>query len=142
MRAFVILSTLVSGCAGQDEPLQRFSSLQLEAKTLCEVMENPSASAGRRIVMKGAYVQDPHHRMLYDPHCPDWDFSVSQSFTVKGDRAAEHLVERARKKNPIVDIPVVYVGTFTISPFITTCSERTCYHYALEDARLLAASPR
>jgi hypothetical protein len=142
MKRSLILCLTLTGCVTQEQPAPRYSSLVMQAKTLCEVMENPRAYAGRRVVMKGNYVQDPHHRMLYDANCPNWDFRVSQSLTVKGDRAAERVVEQARKKKFIVDIPVVYVGTFTISPFIMTCSELTCFRYSLEDAQLLAAPPR
>src|SRR3954468_13760546 len=131
MRAFVILSTLVSGRAGQDEPLQRFSSLQLEAQTLCEVMEDPSRYAGRRIVMKGIYVQELHQRVLYDPNCREWDFRVSHSLTADSDRAAERMVKQAAKKDPTVSIPVVYYGIFTVSHFLLDCTERDCYHYSL-----------
>jgi hypothetical protein len=132
----------LSACAAPGQPSPRFSSLQLEAKTLCEVMDDPSRYAGRRVVMKGLYLQDPHHRRLYDAHCPEWDFSVSESFDVAGDPAAERLVKRGAKKDPTVSIPVVYVGTFTMGPFLIGCSERDCFHYSLEDSQLLAASPR
>jgi hypothetical protein len=138
----LIMCLFLSACAAQERPSPRFSSLEVQAKTLCEVMENPSAYAGRRVVMKGDYIQDPHHRMLYDPHCPEWDFRVSESFTLEGDRAAERLVDRARKKRARVDIPVVYAGTFTVAPFLIGCPDRDCQHYSLEDAQLLAASPR
>jgi hypothetical protein len=133
---------LVSGCVSQARPTPTFSSLEPQAKTLCEVMENPQAYAGRRVLMKGDYVEDPHHRTLDDRRCPDWDFRVSESFTVDGDRTAQRLVRQARKKRVTVDIPVIYVGTFTVKPFIIGCSERNCQHYSLEEAQLLAASPR
>ena len=142
MKRAPIIWIFLSGCVAHEQPSPRFSSLELEAKTLCEVMESPSVYAGRRVVMKGVYVEDAHHRTLYDPHCSEWDFSVSESFTLEGDRTAERLVKQARRKRAVVDIPVVYVGTFTVSPFLIGCSERNCQHYSLEDAQLLAASPR
>ena len=142
MKRALIMCLLVSACTAQERPTPRYASLQLEAKTLCEVMDDAGRYAGRRVAMKGLYVTDPHHRFLYDARCPEWDFRVSESFDVDGDRAAERLVNRARKKDPTVSIPVVYVGTFTVAPFIVGCSERSCYHYSLEDSQLLAASPR
>jgi hypothetical protein len=142
MRGLAIAFILISGCSGHNESLQRFSSLQLQAKTLCEVMEDPGRYAGRRVVMKGMYVQEPHQRVLYDPNCREWDFRVSESMTVGGDAAAKRMVKEAARKDPTVSIPVVYDGTFTMSHFLLDCSERNCYRYSLTDARLLAASPR
>lgn len=142
VRSTLLVALLVAACAANDRPTARFSALQLEAKTLCELMEDPDRYAGQRVVMKGRYVQEVHQRVLYDAHCPDWEFRVSHALAVKSDRAAARMVEQAAKKKPIVDIPVVYVGTFTVKPFIVGCSARNCQHYSLEDAQLLAASPR
>jgi hypothetical protein len=142
MRGLAIAFILTCGCSAHNESLQRFSSLQIEAKTLCEVMADPSRYAGRRVIMKGIYVQEPHQRVLYDPNCQEWDFRVSESTTADGAAAAKRIVRKAAKKDPTVSIPVVYDGTFTVSHFLLDCSERNCFRYSLTDARLLAASPR
>jgi hypothetical protein len=116
--------------------------LQLEAKSLCEVMANPEGYAGRRILIKGTYFQEPEQRLLYDPHCPDWDVRVSHSLRVDEDPTAKRLIKQASKKDPTVNIPVVYDAIFTVSHWAPACSARECFHYSLEDAQLLAASPR
>ena len=142
MKGLAIAFILISGCSAHDKSLERFSSLQLEAKTLCEVMEDPGRYAGRRVVMKGIYVQELHQRVLYDPNCREWDFRVSESLTAANDAAAARMVRQAAKTDPTVSIPVVYEGTFTMSHFLLDCTERNCYRYSLTDARLLAASSR
>jgi len=132
---------VVPGCVINDHG-QRYSSLRQEAKTLCEVMADPHAYEGRRIMMKGLYVQEVHQRVLYDAGCPKWEFRVGHSLTAKEDRAAARMIDHAAKKDISVSIPVIYAGIFTVKPFIIGCSDRDCYHYSLEEAQLLAASPR
>jgi hypothetical protein len=141
MKSLLAALILVSACAAPDSSRQKFSSLQLEAKSLCEVMKDPSGYAGQRIVVKGIYGRQPHQRVLYDPSCGEWIVAVSHSLTAEGDAGAKRIVDRAAKKDPRGRIPVVYVGTFTMSHFLLACTERDCYNYSLEDAQLLAASP-
>jgi hypothetical protein len=142
MRCALIMSVLIAGCAAQDQSRSKLATLQREAKTLCELMEDPGRYAGRRVMIKAIYVRAPHHPALDDPDCPQSDFSISHSLTADNDPAAQRTLQRAMRKSPTVGVPVVYVGTFKVEPFITTCTERSCYHYSLENAQLLAASPR
>jgi hypothetical protein len=142
MRSLVVACILASACSAERAPPQKFASLQLEAKTLCEVMADPGRYAGRRIMMKGLYVQELHQRVLYDANCREWDFRVSHSLALASDAAAKNRVKQAAKKDPTVSIPVVYIGTFTMSHFLLDCTDRDCYRYSLEEAQLLAAAPR
>lgn len=138
----VLLSIILMGCGSSQQPPRRFSSLQFAAKPFCEVMINPRPYVGRRILIKGIYVREPHQRILYDSACPQWEFRVSHSLKIDSNRAAERMVERAAKKDPTVSIPVVYYGTMTADLIISGCAKPSCYRYSLQDAQLLAASPR
>lgn len=142
MKGVVLIAALVSGCAVHHEPSRKFASLQLEAKSLCEVMANPRLYVKQRVMIKGIYVREPHQRVLYDADCPQWDFRVSHAFTVDGDPTAERLIKRAAKQDPTVSIPVIYYGTLAARVVIVGCTEPSCHSYSLQDAQLLAASPK
>jgi hypothetical protein len=142
MKSVPIICLLFAGCVAQERPTPRFASLEVQAKTLCEVMKDPSRYAGRRVVVKAIYGRQPHQRVLYDPSCDEWVVPVGHSMTAEDDRGANRIVKRPAKKEPRGRVPVIYAGTFTVSHFLLDCTESDCYHYSLEDAQLLAASPR
>lgn len=140
MRGALLLSAFAASCASAGGGELDFSSAQAGAKSICEVMADPSSHAGRRIVLKGIYFQEPHQRLLYDEACPQWDFRVSHA-SEGGAPRAEAIVRRFRKKHPTVRIPVVYSGIVTANVVVLGCAAPGCVRYSLEDSKLLAASP-
>jgi hypothetical protein len=142
MKGFALLFFMVSGCAMHTEKETSFLSLQAQAKSICEIMENPPLYAGRRLVIKGIYFVEPHQRMLYDEDCPDVGLRVSHSSKLRGDAKARAIIEKFRKKHPTVRVPVIYSGILSGRQVVQGCSQTSCYSYWVQDAELLAASPR
>jgi hypothetical protein len=142
MKYMLLIIAAVTGCAADEQQVDVFSSARTQAKSVCEVMTNPTLYAGRKIVVHGIYFAESHQRLLYDNSCKQLSFPVEHSLQAKGDRKATALIERFRKLHRTVNIPVVYSGTFVARKLTPDCADRTCYSYTLQDARLLAASPR
>jgi len=142
MKRAIPIFLLVTGCAGQAGRAPDFSSLQAGAKSVCELMADPTPYVGQRIVLEGVYFATPHERLLVDRDrdCPN--LPVRHSIQVDGNREAEAIVDRFRKKHPTVRIPVVYSGILTARSIVQGCAEPSCRAYALEESQLLAAFPR
>lgn len=142
MKRAIFIVFFISGCAVHGKRGQEFASLQSDAKSICEVMADPGAYAGRRIVIKGTYFREPHRRLIYDENCPDFDLGVSHSSRLEGDPAAERRVRRSLRAKPTGKIPVVYSAVLTPKALVGGCAEPSCYEYSLQEAQLLAASER
>jgi hypothetical protein len=140
MKRALIACLFAASCAAQGERPDEFQPLQARAKSVCEVLADPQAYVGRRITITGIYFAEPHQRLLVDDDCPDGSLPTSHS-KADGNPRAERLVERYRKRHATVRIPVVYSAILTGKSIIAGCSSPSCYRYALEEARLLAAAP-
>jgi hypothetical protein len=136
----IFIVCLISGCALQGKREQEFASLQKGAKSICEVMADPNAYAGRRIVIKGTYFQEPHRRVIYDENCPDFDLSINHSSQLEGNPAAERRLRRSFKARLTGVIPVVYSAVLTPKALVLGCGEPSCFEYSLQEAQLLTAS--
>lgn len=142
MKHMLLIIAAVTGCTADEQRVDGFSSVKAQAKSVCEVMTNPSLYAGRKIIVHGIYFAEPHQRLLYDNTCKQLSFPVEHSVQAKGDRKATAIIEKFRKLHPTVNIPVVYSGTFVARKLTPDCADPSCYSYTLEEAQLLAASPR
>lgn len=142
MKHPLLILTLLSGCAGLEAGEHEFLSLQAAAKSVCEVVADSNSYAGRRIITKGLLARGPHRQLLHDRNCPQWDFSVRHSLQADGDPAAERLVRRRFRKDPAGSIPVVYSGMLVVRDIISDCDRPSCHEYVLQDARLLATTPK
>lgn len=143
MNYFPLLGIVVavSGCAQHDYQPE-FPALRAQARSICEIMAEPARYLGQRIMVRGTYVQDPHHTYLSDNDCPDWEFNIRGSRS-QDNKRARRILRRLSRKYPTVEAPVVYLATFTSRPLITVCiPEPSCYTYHLEDAQLRAALPQ
>jgi hypothetical protein len=136
-----LIFLLVSACAAHGGGAREFRALQPGAKSVCEVMADPDAYVGRRIVVTGIYFATPHERLLVGRGC-DASFRVSEAMEIDGNPGAEAIVARFRRRHQTVRIPVVYSGDFTAHDVIFGCTKPSCRRYALEESQLLAAYPR
>lgn len=141
MKYLALMSIVLSGCAERGERPEEFSSLQARAKSVCEVLANPGLYVGQRIMIQGIYWAEPHRRVLYEDRCPDSDLRVKHALHADGDRRAEAVIARFRKKHPTVRVPVVYSAVLVSRVIIAGCTRPNCYEYSLEEALLLGASP-
>ena len=127
MKPLLIVPILVSGCASIEARDHRFSSLQAEAKSVCEVLAEPNSYVGQRIMIRGIYWAEPHRRALYDDRCPDSDLRVKHALHHDGDPRAEAIINRFRKKHPTVRVPVVYSAVLASRVIIAGCTKPNCY---------------
>jgi hypothetical protein len=139
---YIFFIIFLSGCVAQTTDTEEFSYLGLEAKSVCEVLARRSQFVGQHLTVEGIYFQTPHERLLVDDDCPQWSLRVSHSLQVPGNREAEAVVERFRRVDPTVGIPVVYSGTLRATLVMSDCTDPSCYSYSFEQAQLLVASPR
>lgn len=142
MRRLAIVFAVLPSCAVGDAQGQTYPVLRNSALTICDVMSNPGLHVGRRITIQGVYLRAPHERLLYDGNCPSWTFIVIHSLERASSAAAERLVSRSIKKSPATGVLVIYSGTLAYKAVVAGCAAPTCLSYSLQDAQLLAASPR
>jgi hypothetical protein len=142
MNRAILILILISGCSLHGEGRHQYSSMQHVAKSICEVMDDPSQYVGHRIIIKGTYFREPHRRLIYDDNCPEVGLSVSHSSNIDGDRTAARIVRRSFKTRPTGMVPVVYSAVLMAKILVSNCIKPSCYEYSLKEAQLLAASPQ
>jgi hypothetical protein len=141
MKVFMLALVFVSGCAAHSGKMDQFLALRTRAKSLCEVMADPSLYVGQHITIKGTYFQTPHERLLVDSECSQREVRVVHSYQIKSDPIALRIIKRFSKKDQTVRIPVIYYGIFTANAVIYACEKPSCFKYSLEESQLLAAFP-
>jgi hypothetical protein len=128
MKRLIACCIILSGCASDRGSRPGFAQIKAQAKSVCEIMNEPGAHLGKRVTVLGTYWNTPHARVLAGDGC-DWSFRVA-------------LREYDKRTEPRHRMEVVYSGVLRSEPVVIPCSDPECFRYSLEDSELLAAPYR